>query len=290
MTHRMAWVAALAALLHGTGAPAALAQHEGHGGQAPAPAPSPGATPRPVPSPSPTPPGRPAPTQPNLAPELGWPPPVMDTHPFGMVLLELFELRPGRGGTFEWDGVGWYGGDYHRLWLKSEGIWSLSGGGEGELQALYGRLISPFYDAQVGLRYDQRWSVGSPAGFVQGVIGLQGLSPYNFELEPALFVSPYGDVSARLTASRALLVTQRTYLEGRLETNAALRRIDALGLGAGLSDLDLGLRLIHQIRREFAPYVGVSWHTRFGETAVMAQQLGEEPSQLDLTVGVRWWY
>lgn len=256
-------------LVQGTWAPSVQAQHDEH-----------------HPAPSPPAPGNV--TQPNLIPQPGWLSPVMDSALYRLLLFELLEVRPSGGGSGEWDVYGWYGGDYNRIWLKSEGSIGLRGSTEAEFQVLYGRLISPFFDFQAGLRVDRRWRESGESGLVQAVIGVQGLAPYLFDLEPALFISPYGDLSVRLTASRAWLLTQRTYLDTRVETNAALRRIDALDLGAGLSDLDLGLRLIHQIRRELAPYLGVSWHTRFGETAAMAGQ--EARAGLSVTAGVRLWY
>lgn len=258
--------------------------HEGHGSP-PAPAsPSPPAPPAPEPQ---------MPLQPNLVPQPGWPSPVMDQHVFDMVLFELLEARPiATGVATEWDAVGWYGTDYNRLWLKSEGLWNFGSGlgTEAEFQALYGRLVSPYYDFQIGLRFDHVTGPTAPASRWLGVIGFQGLSPYNFEVEPALFVSQGGQLSARLTASRDLLLTQRTALQGRMETNVALQAAEAFGVGAGLNDLELGLRLRHQIVREFAPYVGVSWNNRFGETAQLALRHGEAPSHLSWVIGLQGWY
>lgn len=241
-------------------APAALAQHD---------------------HPEPEPPAGPGPTQPNLDPEPGWPKPVMDTAWYHMVLFEQLEFRP-MSGAIAWDMVGWYGGDYNRLWIKSEGDWLPRGpgGGEAEVQALYGRLFSPFFDWQVGLRYDAGWGAGAGPGTLHGVIGVQGLAPYLFEVEPALFLSQYGDLSARFTASRALLLTQRTFLEGRFEGEMAFGRLGALAVRPG--ELELGLRLIHQLRREFAPYAGVTWSRRFDDAAA--------PQGLDAALGVQAWF
>ena len=87
-----------------------------------------------------------------------WPKPVEDSMRFGYLLVDQLEYQMWKGDdTFRWDATGWYGGDYNRLWLKTEGEWRTTGerGGEAEIQALYGRLIAPFWDFQVGLRYDQ---------------------------------------------------------------------------------------------------------------------------------------
>ena len=88
-----------------------------------------------------------------------WPEPIEDSKRFGFLLVDQLEYRinSSAADTFRWDVVGWYGGDYNRLWVKTEGNWRTSGerGGEAEAQLLYGRLIAPFWDFQVGLRYDQ---------------------------------------------------------------------------------------------------------------------------------------
>lgn len=241
-------------------------------------------------------PGRSKPSPPvqtigRLHPE--WPSPIRDQAIYHMVLLERLELRPtfaGMDGAL--DALAWVGTDYNRLWLKAEAHGALAGGQDSdlELQALYGRLVTPFYDFQIGLQMARKSDQAGATSRVKGAIGFQGLVPYSFEMEPVLFVAPSGQVSARLTASRDLLLTQRTWLQGRLETNAALQSDQALGVGAGLNDLELGLRLRHELRREFAPYLGVTWTQRFGETAQLAQKQGGAVSQVSLVGGVRVWF
>ena len=158
-------------------------------------------------------------------------------------------------------------------WLKSEGDWRTSGesGGEAEIQALYGRLIAPFWDFQIGLRYDQFSGLDFDRSRAFAVIGLQGLAPYRFEVEPSLFISEDGDVSARLTATYEVLLTQRLILQPRLDFDAALRAAGQFGGGKGVNSVGLGMRLRYEITREFAPYFGIHWLRRFGDTADLAR-------------------
>ena len=188
--------------------------------------------------------------------------------------------------------TGWYGGDYNRLWLKTEGEWRTSGerGGEGEVQALYGRLIAPFWDFQIGLRYDQFSGASFDRSRGFAVIGLQGLARYRFELEPALFISQDGDVSARLTATYDILLTQRLILQPRVDFDVAVQSAKKFGVGEGVNSLWLGLRLRYEIRREFAPYVGVHWLGRFGETADLARRGGGRADDIAVVCGVRLWF
>src|SRR3546814_3998972 len=69
----------------------------------------------------------------------------------------------------------------------------------------------------------------------------------------------------------ALPISQRLVLQPRLEANAALQRDRGFGIGGGLNDTEIGARLRYEVRREFAPYVGVSWKQSYGSTRRMAR-------------------
>ena len=222
-----------------------------------------------------------------------WPKPVEDSMRFGYLLVDQLEYQMWKGDdTFRWDATGWYGGDYNRLWLKTEGEWRTSGerGGDAQVQALYVRLIAPFWDFQVGLRYDQFSGAGFDRSRGFAVIGLQGLARYRFELEPALFISQDGDVSARLTATYDLLLTQRLILQPRLDFDAAVQSAKKFGVGEGVNSLGLGLRLRYEITREFAPYIGVQWLREFGKTADISRRGGGRADDIAVVFGVRLWF
>lgn len=222
-----------------------------------------------------------------------WPKPVEDSHWFRSLLVEKLEYQIAEhADTLNWDATGWYGGDYNRLWLKSEGEWRTSGehGGEAEVQALYGRLIAPFWDFQVGLRYDELSGAGFDRSRGFAVIGLEGLARYRFQLEPTLFISQDGDVSARLKATYDILLTQRLILQPRVDFDAAVQSAEKFGVGSGVNSLGLGLRLRYEITREFAPYIGVQWLQQFGETADISQRDGGRAESIAVVFGVRLWF
>jgi copper resistance protein B len=233
-------------------------------------------------------------TLPNLADQSGWPSPVDDTTTYSFLLFDLLEYQRTTDGlnALRWDILGWIGGDYNRFWFKSEGsnVFSLRESGEVEAQALYGRLIAPFFDLQVGLRYAQRLQRGSNPTRVYAVVGLQGLAPYWFDIEPTLFISNTGRVSARLTATYEILLSQRLVLQPRLEINGAFQKDEAIGTAAGLNDVELGGRLRYEIRREFAPYIGVTWKESIGATHRLTVREGGDPSYLAFVAGVRLWF
>lgn len=208
-----------------------------------------------------------------------------------LILLDQLEFAPGGAGRpLGLDAIGWYGGAYNRLWFRAEGEHLTAGGeGEGEAQLLYGRMISPYWDALVGVRVNTRWGdERATRGLL--AVGLEGLAPYWFELAPTLFVSEDGDLSARLEASYELLFTQRLVAEPELELNAALQEVPEFGVGRGLNDIELGLRLRYEIKREFAPYVGFSWTRRFGESADFARAAGEGVRDGSVVAGLRVWH
>ncbi len=230
-------------------------------------------------------------TQPNSSTTTEWPSPVADSESHGLLLLDLFEYNPRAGGSFRWDILGWRGGDYNRVWIKSEGTQSttLSTGGVGDLQVLYGRMISAYFDLQVGLDYNRAWGRANQAGRFQLAIGLQGLMPYAFELEPVIFIGQNGEVSGRFTASQDFVLSQRLVAQFRFETSAAIQHAHAFDVGTGWNDISAGLRFRYELRREFAPYVGVNWNHLFGETADYARRSGTEPQGFALVGGIRAW-
>ncbi len=224
----------------------------------------------------------------------GLPAPVEDSMIHSFVLAEILEYRVNSEGpeTLRWDIYGWIGGDRNRLWIKTEGSQQLGGDktGEGDLQLLYGRLIAPFWDFQIGARVQQSLGTGARDSRTYAVLGVQGVAPYLFDVEPSLFISDRGDVSARLTVSFDWLLTQKLVLQPRFEANAALQADEKLGVGEGVNDTELGLRLRYEIRREFAPYIGVTWQRRYGETARFAESEGDSSEVFSFVLGLRLWW
>ena len=219
-------------------------------------------------------------------PPKDWPKPVMDTERFTFLLLDRFEYRAKSGNDgWPWGAQAWWGGDYNKLWIKSEGEAEWRGPGErADVQALYARRVSPYWHLQAGVRQDARPTPSRTTG----VLTIQGLAPYWFDVEGSLFFG--NGISGRLEAEYDQLLTQRLILQPRIETNFAGSSDPARGIGSGLNDLELGLRLRYEIRREFAPYIGVSWTRKFGGTADFARAEGRDVSERALVLGLRVWY
>ena len=183
---------------------------------------------------------------------------------------------------------GYVGLPRDRFWWKAEGeaVEDGSDRGELDLDLLYSRLVRPFWHAQAGVQYAAEWDRGHEDRWSL-VAGLEGLAPGTFEIDSALYLSEDGDLTAEGEAEFDLRVTQRLVLQPRADLGLALQDVDDRALGAGFTDLALGLRLRYELRRELAPYVGLRYATLLGETRDLADAAGEEDEELALLVGVR---
>ena len=181
-----------------------------------------------------------------------------------------------------WDLSGWIGGDTNKLWLQSEGELEGSSAETAEFWGLYSRKISDYWDAQIGARMDVE-----PESTGYAVVGFKGLAPYFFETGAHLFVSEDGDLSARFRQQNELLWTQRLISEPFFEINLAAQNNEDLGVGAGLSDIEVGLQTRYEIDRAFAPYVEVRHERVFGKTADLVRAEGDSTSDWFGVSGVK---
>lgn len=207
----------------------------------------------------------------------------------GMILIERLEARIATDGGedgYLWDAQGWYGGDINRFVLKSEGEGEIGGALEdAEIQALYSRAIGAFFDLQAGVRFDPE-----PDNLTHLVVGVQGLAPYMFHVDGALFLSDRGDLTARVEAEYDQKITQALILQPRIEAEFSAQDIAERGIGSGITKIEPGLRLRYEIVPEFAPYVGIEYEAKLGETAEIARANGEDPDGIKAIIGLRTWF
>ncbi len=203
-----------------------------------------------------------------------------------MVKIDQLEYRAHKGDDLvAWDGQGKFGTDEHKLALRSEGAYirDTDRFEKAEVQLLYQRMVSDFFDAQIGVRHDFKPDPSRS----YGVIGVNGLAPQWFEVDASLFVSNKGDASVRLEIEYDILLTQRLILEPSAELNVAFSDDRPTGVGSGLSDIELGLRLRYEIEREIAPFIGINWERKIGKTSDFARVEGEDDNVLSLVAGLR---
>lgn len=209
-----------------------------------------------------------------------------DAASFGRMLLEQFEWsRTDDHDVLSWDAQAWYGGDYNKLWLKTEGE-SVAGDQQGRVELLWDHTFARWWSLQAGARRD--FGEGPPRTWA--AFGVQGLAPYWFEVDAALYVGEDGRTAARFSTEYELLLTQRLILQPQFEFNLYGKDDPRNGLGSGLADTQLGLRLRYEIRREFAPYAGVVWSRLYGPTADLARTAGHDADDVQLVIGLRAWF
>ena len=158
--------------------------------------------------------------------------------------------------------------------------------GDGQQQFLYSRAVTTYFDLQGGLRSD----LDSRPTRNWAAFGIQGLAPYFFDLELTGFVSGQGHLAAKLQASYDLLITQRLILQPQIELNIYSKADPARLTGPGFSDIDTGLRLRYEFSRQFAPYIGVVYEGKFGQTANFVRQAGESTGDVRFVFGIRAWF
>lgn len=190
------------------------------------------------------------------------------------------------GSALAWDLSGWVGGDIDRLWWRSEGERSNGKTEDAEIQALWGHAISPWWEVVSGVRQD--FKPGAPQTWA--AFGVQGMALYNFEVEATAFVAEGGQSALRLEGDYDILLSNRLILQPTAEINVYGKNDEQRGIGSGLSNTEAGLRLRYEIRREFAPYVGVTWNRTYGNTADYARAEDEDRSEARLVLGVRMWF
>ena len=180
----------------------------------------------------------------------------------------------------------WIGKDLNKAWFKIDAEQVDGELEELEMQALYSKAIAPFWDLQVGWKHNSKpkpqrdWFA----------IGVKGLAPYQFEVDAALFFGGNGQMAARLSAEYEYMFTQKLVLSPETVINLYSKDDSEHGIGSGLSDLQLGLRLRYEVTREFSPYIGVNWNRKFGKTEDYAVSANESVDDTQIVVGVRAWY
>ena len=155
-----------------------------------------------------------------------------------------------------------------------------------EMQLLFSRAVSPYWDIQAGWKREFQPTPRND----WFALGVQGLAPYYFETDATLFAGSSGRVSLELDAEYELLFTQQWILSPELELTLNGYNDEDTGQGSGLSSVEFGLRLRYEIRRELAPYVGVHWEKTFGNTASFARREGSDTSETQFVIGIKAWF
>ena len=212
---------------------------------------------------------------------------MRDAEPLGMLRFDQLEAFDGLHDSGQsWEMEGWYGTDTDKLWLRSEGQHEDSSFDDSDVEALWSHAVAAYWDTRLGVRND----FGDDPARQWLAFGMQGLAPYWFDLAATAYAGANGRTAARLRADYELLITQRLILQPEFEANFYGKDDPQRHLGSGLSDADFGLRLRYEVRRQLAPYLGVTWTRRFGGTATFARDAGRPVFDRQFVAGLRIWF
>ncbi|MBA3929846.1 MAG: copper resistance protein CopB [Xanthomonas sp.] len=198
--------------------------------------------------------------------------------------LEAWDADEGTGQA--WEGIAWFGTDTDRLWLRSEGERVGGKTESADLEALYGRSISPWWDVVAGVRRDFKPGDGR----TWGAFGVQGMAPYRFEVSATAYVGEDGQIAGNVEAEYTFRITNRLILLPLVEVDINAKDDPNYGMGRGVTGVEMGLRLHYEIIRRFAPYVGVAHERALGDTANYRRNAGESARDTRFVAGVRIWF
>jgi copper resistance protein B len=203
-----------------------------------------------------------------------------------LVLVDRLETSTGDADQQAWAATAWIGGDIQRLWLKTEGQVDDGDVTSARVEALYGRAVSAWWDVVAGVRQD----LGPGDDRTWAAIGVQGMAPYMFEVSAMTYVGSGGQVRADIEVEYEALITNRLILQPSVGLSLQSDADEARRIGAGLGDVELGLRLRYEIRREFAPYIGLTYERALGDTADLRRIHQEDVGETRLVAGLRLWF
>jgi len=199
---------------------------------------------------------------------------------FGGFFVDKLEYRT-KNKDLKFHIYSFYGGDHHKLWVDVEGERGLKNS-EWLLERadlLFVKAISDSWDLRAGVGY----AGSNEGGRSRLVLGMNGPAPYGFDVGANLNLTNKGELYGKLEVGYELSLTQRLILQPSFDVSASTKNIEPLGIGSGLSKTELALRLRYEIKREFAPYLGVSWERYFGQT----KEIVGERDLINFLVGLK---
>lgn len=209
---------------------------------------------------------------------------MSDMHNFGSVNFDRLEYVRARGEEWAaYEGEAWYGSTYNRAVIKAEGEVASGKLQESETQLLWRHAVSTFWDTELGVRFDHAQGAPNREWLA---FGFKGLAPYWFEVDATAYVGSSGRTALGLKAEYDILLTQKLYLQPSVEVNFHGKDDERWGIGSGLTDGTAGLRLKYEVTRQFVPYVGVEWSSKFGKTADYARAAGDSKQETRFVAGL----
>jgi copper resistance protein B len=183
----------------------------------------------------------------------------------------------------------WYGRDFHRLLLRSEGRHSEGGTIKTHTDLMLSSAISTYWDALAGLRIDSGTGQGDGTRSWLGA-GIRGLAPYWIELAFSAYAGERGQTALIAEAEYDTRLSQQLVMQSNVELSFHGQDELLHHESKGLSDALLGLRLRYEFTPKFAPYIGIESSRYFGSIIDVRRQQGLPTRDTRYVFGLSFWF
>ncbi len=179
------------------------------------------------------------------------------------------------------------GTDENKVFIKVHADKQESHDAHYDAKLLYSRMISDFWDAQIGARYRSEkveldHHQKDTEENVDAVIGLHGMAPYFFETDAYFYAGEDSYAAFSLETERDLLITQKLIVQPYLELNVIFSDDSKYAQKSGLSNATAGLETRYEISKKIMPYVDIAYKYSKGKD--------ETPWQVESDVEKGWLY
>ena len=163
---------------------------------------------------------------------------------------------------------------------------------EYDLKILYSRMISDFWDAQVGTRYriekvKHRQHSTDTEEKLDGVIGVHGMAPYFFETDAYLYVGKDNYSGLSVETERDLLLTQKLIFTPYLDMDVIFNDDSKYAKRSGLNGVTAGLETRYEISKKIMPYIDIAYEYSKGDKTTSFQSSNGSESSWLYGAGVR---
>lgn len=183
------------------------------------------------------------------------------------------------------------GTDENKIFLKAHLTKPESSDTEYDLKILYSRLLSDFWDTQIGLRYrheqfklDQTTDTEEK---IDAVIGLHGMAPYFFETDAYLYLGEDDYVGLSLETERDLLLTQKLIVKPYLEVDVVFQDHSKYAKKSGVNSVTAGLETRYEMSKKIMPYVDIAYGYSKAQESLVFQVPDASEKQWQYGVGIR---
>lgn len=207
------------------------------------------------------------------------------------VMSEFEYLQEDGEGVLEWDVDAWYGRDLSKFWIKSSGEYADSELEDANIEFVYSRAVSAYWDQQFGVRHDFKPKHdGDTRNWAS--YGFIGTAPYFVAVDARIFVGEDSSSQLLIELEREMMLTQEWVLTPELDIVANGRTNQQYQEGSGLAEAELSLRLgyEHNGNRKLQPFIGVTARQTFGQTKDFAKARGQDSGSLEAMIGIHSWF